>query len=147
MPTYIALRHTDPGGWHGLFARFIRARLVTAYPHAGVCVGATLYHSTLARGVHAVPMPTTGWLLLPTTTPAVVAQARAVARLGTPYDWLSLLAFVLPLRVRYSRADYCYEFVWQVLTGQKPTGPVTAEQLAVLAAQQLAETTTTESPA
>lgn len=137
----LALRHRDPPGARGLFAKLIRLRLVTAYPHAGVVAGATLFHSTLADGVHPQKAPTaaSGWLLLPTAVPMDVAMQRIGQRVGLPYDWVSLLAFVLPVSVRWSRADYCFEFVWYVLTGEEPTGRVTAEQLLALVAQQLAK--------
>ena len=136
----LALRHRDPPGFLGLFAKLIRGRLVTAYPHGGVVAGATLFHATLADGVHPqeAPAAADGWLLLPTTVPLEVAMERIRRRLGRRYDWISLLAFVLPVSVRWSRADYCFEFCWYVLTGEEPTGRVTAEQLAVLVAQQLA---------
>jgi hypothetical protein len=138
---YLALRHRDPAGLRGLFARLIRWRLVTAYPHAGIVIGSALYHSTLADGVHTEQAPTEadGWLLLPTTLDERTARKRIAQRLGRRYDWISLLAFVLPVSVRCSRADYCFEFGRHVLTGDKSTGRVTAEQLAVLVAQQLAE--------
>ena len=136
----LALRHRDPPGLLGLFASLIRWRLVTGYPHGGIVAGATLYHATLADGVHPQQAPTAadGWLLLPTTVPLDLAMERIGHRVGLPYDWASLLAFVLPVSVRWSKADYCFEFCWYVLTGQVPTGRVTAEQLAVLVAQQLA---------
>lgn len=137
----LALRHRDPTGVLGLFAKLIRWRLVTGYPHGGIVAGATLFHSTLAAGVHPqdAPAAADGWLLLPTTVPLELAMERIGHRVGLPYDWPSLLAFVLPVSVRWSRADYCFEFCWYVLTGEEPTGRVTAEQLAVLVAQQLAE--------
>lgn len=137
----LALRHRDPPGARGLFADLIRWRLVTGYPHGGIVAGATLFHSTLAAGVHPqdAPAAADGWLLLPTTVPLEVAMERIGHRVGLPYDGISLLAFVLPVSVRWSKADYCFEFCWYVLTGEKPTGRVTAEQLAVLVAQQLAE--------
>jgi hypothetical protein len=137
---HLALRHRDPTGLRGLFAKLIRWRLVTDYPHAGVVVGGTLYHATLADGVHAQPAPTAadGWLLLPTTLDEQTARQRIAQRMGLPYDWPSLLAFVLPVSVRWSRADYCFEFGRYVLSGDKATDRVTAEQLAVLVAQQLA---------
>lgn len=138
---YLALRHRDPPGFLGLFAKIIRARLVTAYPHGGIVACATLFHATLADGVHPQGAPTAGdgWLLLPTTVPLDVAMQRIGHRVGLPYDWPSLLAFLLPVSVRWSRADYCFEFAWYVLTGEKPRGRVTAEQLLALVAQQLAE--------
>lgn len=138
---YLALRHRDPPGLMGLFAGLIRWRLVTGFPHGGIVADATLFHATLAKGVHplAAPSSADGWLLLPTAVPLDLAMERIGHRVGRLYDWLSLLAFVLPLQVRWSRADYCYEFCWYVLTGQKPTGRVTAEQLLALVAQQLAQ--------
>lgn len=137
---YLALRHRDPPGFLGLFADLIRWRLVTGYPHGGIVAGATLFHSTLAAGVHPqdAPAAADGWLLLPSTVPMDVAMERIGRRVGRRYDWISLLAFVLPVSVRWSRADYCFEFVWYVLTGEEPRGRVTAEQLLALVAQQLA---------
>lgn len=138
---YLALRHTDKPGPHGLFAKVIRWRLVTAYPHGGIVLRQHLYHSTVADGVHLedAPMERDGWLLLPVDVDEYTASKRIAQRLGRPYDWLSLLAFVLPVSVRWSRADYCFEFCWFVLTGENPTKRVTAEQLLALVAQQLAE--------
>lgn len=136
---HLALRHQDPAGFRGWFAKLIRMRLVTAYPHAGVLIGPDMFHSTLTRGVHEETVDTAGWLLLPTPVPYSVAMARIESRLGTRYDWLSLLAFLLPWRVRWSRADYCYEFDWFVFTGQVASGPVTAEALLALVAQMNAE--------
>lgn len=138
---HLALRHRDPPGWRGLFAKLIRGRLVTVYPHGGMVAGATLFHSTLADGVHPEDAPTAadGWLLLPTAVTMDVAMQRIGRRVGRRYDWISLFAFILPVSIRWSRADYCFEFCWYVLTGQKPTGRVTAEQLLALVAQQLAE--------
>jgi hypothetical protein len=132
---HLALRHQDPAGVRGLFAKLIRMRLVTAYPHAGVSIGADMYHSTLTHGVHDDTVDTVGWLLVPTPVPYSVAMARIESRMGTRYDWVSLLAFLLPLRITWSKADYCYEFVWYVLTGQQHSGPVTAESLLALVAQ------------
>lgn len=146
---YLALRWQDPPGWLGIFARVIRWRLVTAYPHAGIVVdrgngGPELAHATLARGVHWDKAPTAGWLLLPTLVPVDLALERIAQRMGRPYDWVSLLAFALPVSVRWSRADYCYELGWYVLTGQKPAERITAEQQLALVAQQLAKNTTTK---
>lgn len=138
---HLALRHRDPPGMLGVFAKVIRWRLVTAYPHGGIVAPGGLYHSSLADGVHLAEAPAAadGWLLLPTTVDATTARQRIAQRIGRPYDWASLLAFVLPVSVRWSRADYCFEFCWYVLTGQAPTGRVTAEQLLALVAQQLAD--------
>ena len=66
------------------------------------------------------------------------ARKRIAQRLGRRYDWISLLAFVLPVSVRWSRADYCFEFSGFVCDGVKPAARVTAEQLLALVAQQLA---------
>lgn len=61
----LALRHRDQPGARGLFAKLIRLRLVTAYPHAGVVAGATLFHSTLADGAQPQKAPTSAsdWLV------------------------------------------------------------------------------------
>ena len=138
---YLALRWQDPPGLLGVFAKVIRWRLFTEYPHAGMVAGDPLFHTTLADGVHPQPAPTAadGWLLLPAAVPLDLAMGRIGHRVGLPYDWVSLLAFALPVSVRWSRADYCFEFCWYVLTGERPTGRVTAEQLLALVAQQLAQ--------
>ena len=136
----LALRHRDPSGLRGIFPKLIRWRLVTAYPHGGIVAPGGLYHSTLADGVHLEDTPADdGWLLLPTTVDVETARHRIAQRIGRPYDWASLLAFVLPVSVRWSRADYCFEFCYYVLTGKTPTSRVTAEQLLALVAQQLAD--------
>lgn len=136
---HLALRHQDPAGARGLFAKLIRMRLVTGYPHAGVSIGPDMYHSTLARGVHDDTVDTRGWLLVRTPVAYDVAMARIESRMGTRYDWISLLAFLLPFRITWSKADYCYEFVWYVLTGEVHKGPVTPESLFALVAQMNAE--------
>lgn len=141
---YLALRHQDPPGLRGLFSLLIRGRLVTGFPHAGIVAAEALYHSTLSKGVHQASAPADGWLLLPTSVPHDVAMDRIKQRLGLRYDLLSLAAFVLPWRVRDSMADYCYEFAYYVLTGQKPTGRVTAETLLVLVAVMQAGNTETK---
>jgi hypothetical protein len=137
---YLALRVVPPPGfWQGVFAALTRWRLVTAYPHAGVVVDGQLVHSTLAHGVHADIYDAFAMA-------AVADHARADARAWTASGiaWVFhttgsvCLAFVLPLSMRWSKGDYCFEFCWYVLTGQKSTGLVTAEQLLAVAAQQMA---------
>lgn len=135
----LALRHRDPPGLRGLFALFIRWRLATHYPHAGIVVGADLYEATLAHGVHKTTAPGDGWLLLELDLPADVARARLESRMGTPYDWFSLLAFVLPWRMSWSRADYCYELCWFAMTGENPSRKVIPEDLAILALRKKGE--------
>jgi hypothetical protein len=139
-PVYLALRVVPPPGfWQGLFAALTRWRLVTQYAHAGIVIDGDLVHSTLAHGVHVVPFDDpAGWMLLPLDVPPHTAWSRAQQRIGTRYDWISLLAFVLPLPVRWSKADYCFELCHYIATGHAPTTAVTAEQLAVVAAQQIA---------
>lgn len=39
---YIALRHEDPKLPEGVFAKLIRWRLVTQFPHGGIVIGDTL---------------------------------------------------------------------------------------------------------
>lgn len=137
---HLALRTTPPPGfWPGVFAALTRWRLVTQYAHAGVVIDGTLVHSTLSKGVHTQPFDSPAdWLLLPLDVPAGVAWHRARQRIGKGYDWASLLAFVLPVPVRWSKADYCFELCQHIATGHPPTTAVTAEQLAVLAAQHMA---------
>ena len=53
MSAFLALRRSDPPGLPALFSKATRARLVTAWPHAGIVVDGELMHATLAKGLHA----------------------------------------------------------------------------------------------
>ena len=129
MKTYLALKHAAPSGLlPKLFHHLTRARLLTAYPHAGIVRGGMLMHSNLANGLHMEMFDARGWELFPLPDHTAV-EARFDAHAGTRYDWFSLLAFVLPWRVRDRRRMYCYEWCWLAMTGLQPSGRVTPEML------------------
>lgn len=131
MSTFLALKYAAPDGLlKRLFHTLTRARLLTRYPHSGIVKDGVLMHSNLARGLHKEPFDPDGWLLIP-ITPALDPLAAFGQLEGTPYDWFSLLAFVLPWRVRDGDRLYCYEWSWYAMTGQMPSDRVTPEDLAV----------------
>ena len=131
MSTFLALKYAAPEGFFKrLFHRLTAARLLTRYPHSGIVQDGVLMHSNLARGLHIEPFKPAGWLLIP-IEPALDPVA-AVQRLdGMPYDWFSLLAFVLPWRVRDRSRMYCYEWCWYIQTGRISVERVTPEDLAI----------------
>jgi hypothetical protein len=136
MSTYLAFKYAAPGGFaKRLFHNLTRARLLTRYPHSGIVKNGMLMHSNLANGLHKEPFDPAGWLLIP-ITPAVDPDAALDLLAGTRYDWFSLLAFVLPWRVRDSERLYCYEWCYYVQTGQMPVERVTPEDLAIEALKQ-----------
>jgi hypothetical protein len=130
MTVYLALRKTPPSGvFPKLFFNLTRARLLTKYPHAGVVMGDTLYQATARNGVHSVPFDPDGWHLFPTNVPHETIINRFNEVQGSRYDWFSLLAFVLPFRMTVGQWWYCYELAHYLLSGLKPTGRVTPEDL------------------
>ena len=60
-----------------------------------------------------------------------MVDVRFADHVGTRYDWFSLLAFVLPWRVRDKSRMYCYEWCWLAMTGEHPSCRVTPEMLLV----------------
>lgn len=125
----LALKTTsDPGLLKRLFFWLTRWRLLTDYPHAGIVVGGLLFHTNLANGLHAQPFDPDGWVLLELPDVHDVGALFALHR-GTPYDWFSLLAFILPWQVRDGDRMYCYEWCWLAMTGEVHPGRVTPEML------------------
>jgi hypothetical protein len=130
MTVYLALRKTPPEGIaQKAFFYLTRWRLLTRYPHAGVVCEGILYQSTFAKGVHADEFDPTGWHLFPTkvSRETIIDRFRQVEH--SPYDWFSLLAFVLPFRITVGQWWYCYELAHYLLSGLTPTGRVTPEDL------------------
>ena len=131
MSVYLALRHTSPKGFFPrLFAELTKTRLVTQYPHAGIVIDGVLYEATFKHGVHSTKFDPTGWHLF---TIDKVSKTNLLARFkqfeGRPYDWFSLLAFVLPFRASVSQWLYCYELCSVMLDGHNPSKRVTPEIL------------------
>jgi len=131
MSAYLALRHTSPPGFfQGLFADLTKARLVTRYPHAGIVIDGVLYDATLKNGVKAQTFDSTGWDLFKiekTDKETMISRFKQVE--GRPYDWFSLLAFVVPFRVSVAQWFYCYELCSFMLDGNNPVKRITPETL------------------
>lgn len=126
----LALRKTNSPTLFGkLFNTLTRWRLHTAYPHAGIVIDGELYHSTYTKGLHKVPFDPAGWDLFDVKGSDHYARAAFNARQGAPYDAFSLLAFLLPWRVRDSRRLYCYEWCWLAMTTTNPSERITPEKL------------------
>jgi hypothetical protein len=130
MTVYLALRKTPPEGVaQKAFFYLTRWRLLTRYPHAGVVCEGILYQSTFAKGVHSDAFDPTGWHLFPTNVPHETIINRFNDVNHSRYDWFSLLAFVLPFKMTVGQWWYCYELAHYLLSGLKPTGRVTPEDL------------------
>jgi hypothetical protein len=130
-PVFIALRKTNaPGFLPGVFSRLVRARLITRYPHAGIVVGGRLLHITAKEGMHSTNLHDPhNWDLFRVDVDPLLVLERFNGLIGCKYDWISLLAFVLPWRVSVSHWLYCYEWVSYALTGELPGRRVTPEDL------------------
>jgi len=127
---YLALRKTNSATFFGkLFNVATRWRLHTDYPHAGIVIGGDLYHTTFKNGLHREDFKGPGWELFQTDADAASVRAVFNERKGADYDAFSLLAFILPWRVRDSKRLYCFEWCWLALTGENPKRRVTAENL------------------
>lgn len=148
----LALRKTAPTNatWVQRLACWaIKARLVSQYCHGGIVIGGVLFHVTAAHGYQKLyPGEWTPehWditdvggndaaalaIFDTVSKPPAKRWQRVIWRLLKGYDWFSLLAFVGPL-VRVWWLNYCFELCWWMMTGQRPTGRVTAEMLLVQA--------------
>lgn len=128
---YLALRHTSPlGFFQGIFATITKARLVTNYPHSGIVIDGILYDSTFKHGVQSSAFNADGWHLFAVEN---VDSATLINRFnkikGNHYDWLSLLAFILPFRISVAQWSYCHELSYFMLTGKTPITRITPEKL------------------
>ena len=133
----LALKHAPPRGlFKRLFHWLTAARLLTNYPHAGIVIGGVLMHSNLARGLHSEPFDPTGWHVFEVADADFLAMMRFEDLEGAPYDWFSLLGFVLPWNVSDSSRMYCYEWCWLAITGTQPRRRVTPEDLLALVAMR-----------
>lgn len=126
----LALRKSNAGSFlHKLFNIATRWRLHTVYPHSGIVIGNQLYHTTYSNGLHAVDFDPEGWELFDVGGSDSYAVSAFNALRGSDYDAISLLAFLLPWRVRDSRRLYCYEWCWLAMTGENPSRRITPEML------------------
>jgi len=111
-----------------LLSWVIKTRLVTRFPHAGIVIGDTLYHSTGRKGLHADNLDGADWVLIDIGGDDDRALGLFHEWRGASYDWFSLLAFV-GLKARDSRRFYCYEWCYLAMQGQQYKGRVTPELL------------------
>ena len=126
----LALRKTNSPTLFGkLFNTLTRWRLHTEYPHAGIVIDGTLYHTTFSKGLHAETFSPDGWDVFEFGGDDAYALAEFQRRKGSRYDAISLLAFVLPWRVRHSAWLYCYEWCWLARTKKNPSVKITPEKL------------------
>lgn len=126
----LALRRTNSATLFGkLFNICTRWRLHTDYPHSGIVIDGMLYHTTFSDGLHESMFNPEGWELFDVDGSDAYARSVFNARKGAKYDAISLLAFILPWRVRDSRRLYCYEWCWLVMTGENPKTRITPERL------------------
>jgi len=131
---YLALRRTPaPGFLPGIFSWLTCARLVTKFPHSGIVIDGRLYEATFKNGLHDTPFLPNGWVLKQVHIDPALVLARYARIKSARYDWFSLLAFVFPVRVSYSKWYYCYEWCSYALSGVIPTSRITAEDLLILA--------------
>lgn len=127
MTAYLALKKTRQPS---LFNRYTCWRLHTQFPHAGVVVGDMLLHSTMKSGVHSVKFQNNGeWVLFPTQISCEKVLQRFEKVKGTHYDWLGLLAFIVPFETDLGKWLFCYELAHLLLKGERPTELVTPEIL------------------
>ena len=133
MTVYLALKQKLPTGtMPRFFARVIRTRLVSAYYHGGIVIDNTLYESTFEKGVSSRPFVQDGWDLYHVTNlDSVDVLQRFTSVQNSPYDWFSLLAFVLPGRASMAQWFYCFELCWYLMYGTSPNHRVTPENLLI----------------
>lgn len=147
----LALRRDAPVGasWsQRFFCWLIRARLASQWCHGGIVIDGVLYHSTCARGPHALSpgqWTSAHWDLIDiggddaqarrefeaACTPPTGWWRRLWWRITKGYDSFSLFAFV-GLAVRVSWLHYCFELCYRMRTGVKPGVRVTPEMLLTL---------------
>jgi hypothetical protein len=131
MSAYLALRRTSPPGLvQGWFAQLTKTRLVTQYPHSGIVIDGILYEATFKHGVRSIKFDPSGWDLFKIHKVGKTDMLARFAQVkGRPYDWFSLLAFVVPFRASVAKWLYCYEFCSFMLNGNNPSQRITPEIL------------------
>ena len=129
----LALKHAPPKGFFKrAFHNVTKWRLVTRYPHGGIVIGDQILHTTLSKGLHAETFLPEGWDLFDANGDEAEVWLLFKELEGTPYDWFSLLAFVLPWRVSDRNRMYCYEWQLLALTGRFSRERVVPENLLAL---------------
>jgi len=117
----------------------IKFRLVSQWGHGGIAINGDLLHSTTSRGLHKLKQGEWSpdkWDFFETDLNALDVLKRFETRVGTTYDWFSLLAFVIPT-ARDSTRLYCFEWMWLAATGWNPNLKVAPETLLALIARKV----------
>ena len=120
MSVHVAFRRSAPVGaawWQRALCALVRWRLVSQWCHAGVVCDGVLHHVTVTDGLTSTDDWTPArWELfaLPDSSRDAL-QAALQAHAGARYDWVSLLAFLLPGRWSDGQRLYCFELPALVL--------------------------------
>jgi hypothetical protein len=102
--------------------------LHTDYPHGGIVVNGTLFHSSFFKGVTEETLNANEhWEKYEANISLGLAMTRLALVMGKKYDWFSLLSFLPFVKARDSKRFYCWELMIYVLTGEIPRRKVTAE--------------------
>jgi hypothetical protein len=143
----IALRKgpaTDASTVQRLASDYIRLRLATEWPHAGVVIRGTLYHASGSVGLADVPFTEHRWDLIDIGDEhdeEALQIFRDLRAQGAGYDWIELLDFsilrgALKLASRNAKVKrwldlnvYCYFLALWMASLKKPSRRVTAESL------------------
>jgi hypothetical protein len=130
---------TDATAIQKLANAIVKIRLVSQWGHGGIVINGEMMHSTTTKGLHKLKQGEWSpekWDLFETDLNALEVLKRFEARVGTAYDWFSLVAFVIPL-ARDSKRLYCFEWMWLASTGWNPNFRVAPEMLLSLIARKV----------
>lgn len=112
-----------------LYAWIIRQRLASRWSHSAVMIDGVVYQATAIHGVSDQPQNPEMFDWYDVKGDDQLFLRRVQERLGRGYDWFSLFAFIPFVKARYSKADYCFEFCYFVMTGKSPNDKITPEVL------------------
>jgi hypothetical protein len=130
----LALRATAAGGatrWQRFQSALIRWRLCSQWCHGGIVVAGWLVQSTPERGLHATSeWSPENWTLIDLGSERDKSAWKLLGQsIGTPYDWLGVLGFAVPVLASAS-VDRLYCFAWCALAmGMPPARWMTPERL------------------
>ena len=129
---YLALRKTDsPGFLKGLFSKYTRWKLKTRYPHVGIVCAGRLCHATAKDNLHWSDFDPVEFDLFEIDVSEQLIYERYELVKDDAYDWLGLLAFLLPIKIGEKNKLYCCEWAWFASTGELPEMEITPEKLLV----------------
>lgn len=146
LTMYIALRRGPASSatyLQRLTSDYIRFRLATIWPHAGVVIAGQLYHVSGHGGMQVSDYDPAKWDLIDVggDDAAAVALFHQIKSSGGGYDYVELLGFTgarsllrLVRRIPWVRKKldintYCYQLALWLVTLRRPTFRVTPELL------------------